>query len=160
MELLVRLLTRPCPDLFEVHPTRKNHFRCVGRSDDIINFLDACSIHPHRIESAVCECDLVESAMAVGDGRPFLIVLVEPKLYPDPNSAEWDILKEKIWKQLASVNVRVFRSARVFSKRCIMFTSPEKGLPKTADHKRTLKRKPTLKLYAREIDELYRDLTS
>jgi len=53
-------------DIFEPHPTLKDHWLYKGRADDVIVFSNGEKLNPVTIEGIVSDHPLVKSALVVG----------------------------------------------------------------------------------------------
>jgi long-chain acyl-CoA synthetase len=64
-------------DLARIGP--RGHIAITGRLKDILVLSTGEKVPPADLEQALTACPLLEQAMVVGDGRPYLTVLVVPK---------------------------------------------------------------------------------
>ncbi|KAJ7450211.1 hypothetical protein FB451DRAFT_1286441 [Mycena latifolia] len=140
-------------DLWRNHPEKKHLWKMVGRIDDVIVHSSGKKTMPAPMEDIVLTSPHVLGAVIFGWGRTHDGILIEPisSLQLDiENTAE--NLRNKIWTVLEEANQTAEPIGRI-SKEMIIFTSPDKPLPRTG--KRTVMRKAALQLYAPEIDALY-----
>ncbi|KAJ5721627.1 NRPS-like enzyme [Penicillium malachiteum] len=142
-------------DLMVRHPTKPNLWRPSARVDDVIVFLNGEKTNPvtfeHQIVSANPE---VTGCLVVGAQRfqaSLMIELAGGKALSVNDRAE---MIEKLWPSIEEANFPTPAHARI-AKSHIIFTSPEKPIPRTG--KGTVQRAGTLMLYAQEIENLYAD---
>jgi long-chain acyl-CoA synthetase len=64
-------------DLVRIGP--RGHIAITGRLKDILVLSTGEKVPPADLEQALAACPLLEQAMVVGDGKPFLTVLVVPR---------------------------------------------------------------------------------
>ena len=97
----------------------------------------------------------VSAALAVGAQRFQAALLVEPKDAAQPTTVtERAKVNERIWPSIIVTNKDAPSHARLL-KSHILFTRPDKPMLRAG--KGTVQRSGTLRLYAGEIDELYKD---
>ncbi|KAH7024499.1 uncharacterized protein B0I36DRAFT_274061 [Microdochium trichocladiopsis] len=149
-------------DLFERHPTLPHHWRHVGRGDDIIVFSNGEKLNPITIEDILSAHPAVAGAVVVGAGRFQAGLLIEPTHNLEEGSSRGDQEKEKkrkelldeIWPVVERANEGTVKHGRIASRDMVIFSTP--GKPFMRAGKGTIQRAATVKLYADEIDEMYR----
>ncbi|KAF5349777.1 hypothetical protein D9758_010224 [Tetrapyrgos nigripes] len=142
-------------DLFEPHPTKEGFWRIVGRIDDVVVQTNGQKTLPGPIEDAVLSSDLVQSAVVFGRQHVHLGVLVELSSGNeiDVNSDnQIERIREQIWPILEKTN-KVLPQYSQICKEMILIASNDKPLPRAA--KGTVNRAASLKLYEREIEDIY-----
>jgi len=103
------------------------------------------------MENVVLTSPDVAAAVMFGWERIHAGILIEPTQSVH-NAAEVSNLRKKLWPFIEEANRRAPALSRIF-KEMIIFTSPDKPLPRTG--KRTVMRKAALKLYTTEINALH-----
>ncbi|KIK63254.1 hypothetical protein GYMLUDRAFT_197778 [Collybiopsis luxurians FD-317 M1] len=69
-------------DALEMHPTsRTTQVRILGRTDDLVVLATGEKVRPTMLEQTVAEHPFVKDALAFGEGRPHLGLLVEVSRY-------------------------------------------------------------------------------
>ncbi|KAL6714200.1 hypothetical protein ACLMJK_008695 [Lecanora helva] len=139
-------------DLFTPHPSRPESWTYSGRKDDIIVFLTGEKTNPTSMEERISSHEEVRSALIVGAQRFQAAVLVELTVTEILSTAEQADVIERLWPIIQEANKQCPRHAQV-DKEHILLVSPEK--PMLRSGKGTVQRRPTLVLYAEEIDALY-----
>jgi MFS family permease/aryl carrier-like protein len=143
-------------DLFSKHPTEPALWKYEGRLDDIIVFSSGEKINPVSMEGVIGSCPEVTGALVVGQGKFQTALLVEVKS-PPTSEAEKQQLKDSIWPFVQKANAASIAHAKI-SKDLILFASSQKPLPRAG--KGTVQRARGVKMYAEEIEELYRNFES
>ena len=144
-------------DLFVRHPLKADLWSWQARADDIIVFLNGEKTNPISMEQHVVSHNAdISAALVVGAQRFQAALLIEPtntKKALDP--AERAAFIERIWPTIEEANRDAPSHARLM-KSHVLFTQPQKPMLRAG--KGTVQRSGTLKLYANEIDALYRDV--
>ena len=144
-------------DLFVRHPSKDkpNLWSWKARADDIIVFLNGEKTNPISAEQYLMTHNTDVSAdLVVGAQRFQAALLVEPKDQTRPMSVtERAKFIERIWPSVEATNKDAPSHARIM-KSHISFTEPDKPMMRAG--KGTVQRSGTLRLYASEIDELYK----
>ncbi|KAI5814930.1 hypothetical protein BZA77DRAFT_371224 [Pyronema omphalodes] len=65
-------------DLFQKHPTKPGHFKYIGRRDDTIVMFNGEKANPIPLENAMRKNKLVDEAIAFGQGKATLGLIVIP----------------------------------------------------------------------------------
>ncbi|KAF7373859.1 General substrate transporter [Mycena sanguinolenta] len=142
-------------DLWINHPEKKYLWKMVGRIDDVIVHSSGEKTVPTPMEDIVLSSPNIAGAVMFGWEHDQAGILIEPipALGIDINNAiEVGELRNKIWPIIEEANQVAPAFSRIF-KEMIIFTAPEKPMPRTG--KGTVMRKATLKVYSPEIDALY-----
>ena len=144
-------------DLFVRHRSKPDLWCWQARADDIIVFLNGEKTNPISMEQHIVSHNAdISAALVVGAQRFQAALLIEPittKKALDP--AERAAFIERIWPTIEEANGDAPSHARLM-KSHVLFTQPQKPMLRAG--KGTVQRSGTLKLYANEIDALYRDV--
>ncbi|KAK8116960.1 uncharacterized protein PG998_005241 [Apiospora kogelbergensis] len=124
----------------EAHP--KTDFAAVGRDDDIIVLATGEKADPLILETALAESPIVKSAVAFGDSRFSLGVIIEPS--------------QALTTTTELVAFRNAVSARVPSADAVVVVPAGMTVPRT--DKGSIARKETHALFAKEIERVYQRL--
>ena len=143
-------------DLFVHHPSKPDLWRWQARADDIIVFLNGEKTNPISMEQHIVSHNAgIAAALVIGAQRFQVALLIEPNPADKAlNPAERAAFIEKIWPTIEEANKDAPSHARL-EKSHILFTQPNKPMLRAG--KGTVQRSGTLKAYASEIDNLYRD---
>lgn len=139
-------------DLFSKHPSKPNLWKYMGRSDDMLVFSNGEKYNPTAMEDVLRSHPEVKGAVVVGHARFQPAALIELKGKPPQSEQERQQLLDSFMPYVANLN----DSAPGFAKlrrTHVTFTRPDK--PMLRADKGTVKRSATIKLYEKEIDELY-----
>ncbi|EUC65708.1 acetyl-CoA synthetase-like protein, putative, partial [Rhizoctonia solani AG-3 Rhs1AP] len=142
-------------DLLIPHPSKSNLWKFVGRVDDQIILLNGEKTNPGPMETEIVKCPLVHGAVVFGQARNQTGVLVELKetsgLLSEMGTGKTKFTRPYIERanQTSSTHSRL-------DKQSIIFSDPARPLPRTP--KGTIPRSAVLKLYARDIEEMYEAL--
>lgn len=134
-------------DLFTPHPTKKHHWKFVGRCDNNIILSVGQNINPEAFEVAIAKHPLVKSATMLGNGRPRPCLILELYSYENTEAqidAIWPIIEEA-FKGRAGYDV-VQRSNIIVAKQ-------DKPIP--LNIKGGIKRPVLYTLYKEEMDACY-----
>ena len=107
----------PVPDLLATNPTKPfSEFRIFGRADDLVVLATGEKVRPTILEQSVAEDPTVSGALAIGDGRFQLGLIIETaphvELAPSSSAAVATYL-EALWSRVNSINKRLDRHAQV-----------------------------------------------
>ena len=145
-------------DLFVRHPSKDKTdlWSWQSRADDIIIFLNGEKTNPISMEQHIVACNRdISAALVVGAQRFQAALLVEPVTDGKVlSAAERAAFIERIWPTVEDANKNAPSHARLM-KSHVLFTQPQKPMLRAG--KGTVQRSGTLKLYADEINALYRD---
>ncbi|KAJ6617595.1 hypothetical protein B0H10DRAFT_2033150 [Mycena sp. CBHHK59/15] len=143
-------------DLWVNHPEKRHLWRIVGRIDDVLVHTSGEKTVPVPMEDIVMGIPSnVVGTVMFGHEREQTGILIElvPELQIDvQNATQVAELRNKIWPIIEDANKIAPAFSRIF-KEMILFTSPDKPLPRTG--KRTVMRKAALNVYTKEIEALY-----
>jgi len=142
-------------DLFEPHPTKKNHWRCVGRRDDVVIFSSGAKLLPMLVEKSVVSSSLIASAFLVGHGRPFPIVLIEPMTQPVSDTEQHTMLSQ-IWQHIRQCNQASPAQGQIASIDHIVLISTTEDL---RNAKGALSRNRVIAQHQNAIDKVYQSST-
>lgn len=137
-------------DLFVQHPTNPNLWKFQGRKDDVLVLSNGEKFNPVNMEGAIVGHPLVRGALIVGTGRFQASLIVEPK--PGLTMSKEEYI-ENIWPAVQKGNSLGPGHGRIFKNK-VVIASDEKPFQRAG--KGTVIRGQTVKLYADEVDALYR----
>ena len=137
-------------DLFSKHPTKPNLWLYEGRVDDVIVFSNGEKFNPSAMEATLRTHPDVNRVIVVGQARFEPAALIE--LRKTPSEEEKKDLLESFTPYLIKIN-EVAPAYAKLQRDHITFTKPDK--PMILADKGTVKRTPTAKAYAEEIDQVY-----
>ncbi|KAI0021598.1 hypothetical protein F4780DRAFT_270976 [Xylariomycetidae sp. FL0641] len=143
----------PMKDLYSKHPTKDNVWLHRGRADDIIVYSTGEKLRPIEMESIITSHPAVKAALVVGAGRFQSSLLIEAVDPPESEEQERALL-EDIWPSAQEANNASPSHARIH-KHMVAFTKMDRPMLRAG--KGTVQRKPTLDLYAAELDAIYDD---
>lgn len=139
-------------DLFTEHPTLLDTYIHVGRTDDIIVFLNGEKTNPVTFEERVAQHPEVRAALVIGHQREEAALLVEPVDDQMLNEADRLALVERIWPTVDECNSVCPRHAQV-SKAKILVAPADMAFLRAG--KGTVQRRSTLARFEAAIDLLY-----
>lgn len=137
----------------EKHP--ETDFAAVGRDDDIIVLATGEKADPLILENMLTDAPLVKSAVAFGDNRFNLGVIVEPQQELH-TSKEESIFRNSVWDIVQAAGQKMDSSARVPSADAIIVVPAGMSVPRT--DKGSIARKEAHTLFARDIEHVYKKL--
>ncbi|KAI0474340.1 hypothetical protein F4859DRAFT_522017 [Xylaria cf. heliscus] len=138
-------------DLYKPHPTLPNHWKFHGRADNIIVFSNGEKLNPITIEQTIEGHPEIKGAVVIGSNKFQAGLLLEPT--KDLTNEEKRELIDRVWCLVEQVNRDTVAHGRV-AKDLITITKQEKPFPRAG--KGTIQRSHIIKLYAEEIDHLYK----
>ncbi|KAF4333936.1 nonribosomal peptide synthetase [Fusarium beomiforme] len=140
-------------DIYEPHPTLKNHWLYKGRADDVIVFSNGEKLNPLTIEGIVSDHPLVKAALVVGQDQFQAALIIEPVPDAQPKGdAEAKALIDKIWPVVEKANAETVAHGRI-TRNLVAIADP--ALPFQRADKGTVQRGKTVKLYSDFISALY-----
>ncbi len=143
----------PTRDIWTPHPEKSNHWRYIGRLDDMICYADGLKYHPAVEETDLCANPLIKSAIMVGDRKEQSALLLELREVANPRTDEdRERLMNNIWPTIVEANALAPSVAQI-TKSHIIFATAEKPFVRAG--KDTVVRRLTIDLYREEIDQLY-----
>ncbi|EJT98656.1 acetyl-CoA synthetase-like protein [Dacryopinax primogenitus] len=135
------------------HPTRKNRYRILGRSDDQIMHSTGEKTNPGPLENIILGSPLIKSAVYFGRARTQAGVIIEPFI-PVKDRSEDAIaaFRNKIWPYIERANQFGPSHSRVF-KEYVLVADSSKPLARTP--KGSIARSMVLAEYEQEIEQIY-----
>ncbi|KAI0343640.1 acetyl-CoA synthetase-like protein [Trametopsis cervina] len=144
-------------DLLEVNPLRPtSEFRIAGRADDLIVLATGEKVRPTQLEQHVAEDVRVRGAVAFGDARFQLGLLVEaaPQCALDVHDAlAVEAYIDAIWPAVERGNAETDRHGRV-AREMVLVTTPD-SVPLVRTPKGNAPRAANVELFKERIDALY-----
>ena len=138
--------------IWRKHPTKAILWCSEGRTDDIIVFSNGEKFNPLGMEQTIETYPLVSSALVVSTGHFQSCLLIELRDPPDSSSTGFQLpLVESVWSSVRSANEKCGNHGRI-DKNFILFSTRDKPFLRAG--KGSNQRRATIKLYAREIDEM------
>ena len=141
-------------DLFSRHPTKPGLWKHRGRADDIIVFLTGEKTNPTTMEEHINSHPEVRAALVAGAQRFQAALLIELVAEKKLSAAERAEALERIWPTIQESNKDCPTHA-IIDKSHILFVDPDKPMLRAG--KGTVQRRPTISLYAEELQALYDD---
>ncbi|KAI0870150.1 hypothetical protein GGS24DRAFT_122083 [Hypoxylon argillaceum] len=138
-------------DLYKPHPTLPNHWKFDGRADNFIVFSNGEKLNPITIEQTIEGHPEIKGAVVIGSNKFQAGLLLEPA--KDLTNEEKRGLIDRVWCLVEQVNRATVAHGRV-AKELITTTSQGKPFPRAG--KGTIQRSTIIKLYAEEIEYLYK----
>ncbi|KAL9005017.1 MAG: hypothetical protein Q9188_002198 [Gyalolechia gomerana] len=129
-------------------------FRAVGRTDDLIVLANGEKVMPQILESALFENEHVRAAMAFGEGRFELGVIVQPS--SPVQLSDYDSFRSLMWPIILKAMRSMDAHARIASKEAIVVVSYDTVLPRS--DKGSLMRREVYQLFDAEIAAVYASL--
>ena len=122
-------------DLLEVNPDAPaTEFRIAGRADDLIVLATGEKIRPTNIEAAVSDEPLVRAALAFGDGRFQIGLIVEAAAHVELDLSDVKAVSEyvaRIWPAVEHANGMADSHAEVTREMLVITTPHTKPLLRT-----------------------------
>ncbi|KAJ7447946.1 hypothetical protein B0H11DRAFT_1823264 [Mycena galericulata] len=143
-------------DLWVPHPRKEHLWNLIGRLDDVILLSSGETMMPTLMEDVVVSSPYVAASVIFGNGcdKPGILIQPIPAHQSNiTNTHEVSELKNTIWPIIAEANEAAPAFTRI-QKDMILFTSPDKPLPRTVI-KGTVSRRAAVDLYAAEISMIY-----
>ncbi|KAF7789287.1 hypothetical protein EIP86_000228 [Pleurotus ostreatoroseus] len=144
-------------DLLITNPARPNQeFRIAGRADDLIVLATGEKVRPTALEAAVSEHPLVKAALAFGDKKFQLGLLVEaaPHVELDiSNKLSVEAYVQKIWPAIEYANQVMDAHAEVTRDMVLVTTPSTRPLLRTP--KGSVPRQPNVNEFHDEIEAVY-----
>ena len=138
-------------ELYQQHPTLKQMWKNVGRTDDILAFSNAEELNPVDCEKIVTGRPSVRACLYTGQARFQAALIVEPRQSVSSAEEKIDLL-DKIWPTIVYANSQCVGAGRI-SRELVLFTHQSKPLPKT--ERGTIRRMLAAEPYKEELDRLY-----
>ncbi|KAI1097600.1 male sterility protein-domain-containing protein [Jackrogersella minutella] len=118
---------------------------------DIITFSNGEKLNPTTIEEQVEHHRLVKGTLVFGSGYSQAGLLVELFEHPKSDQETQETI-DRIWPSVENVNKETVSHGQI-SREFIIFSNPQRPLPRGG--KGSIQRENAVKLYQKEIDELY-----
>lgn len=147
----------PVQDLLQCNPRAPDsQFKILGRADDLIVLATGEKVLPRMMEMTVANDCRVKEAIAFGDGRFNIGLVVEASIDLNvKDEGEMSAYVEEIWPSVQAGNEFTDNHGKITSKGMIVVTTPShKQLART--DKGSLARKTIVQDFAEEIDAAYR----
>ncbi|KAI9812571.1 MAG: hypothetical protein M1827_004560 [Pycnora praestabilis] len=141
-------------DLWRKHPTKADHWKYVGRTDDLVVLTGEVKLYPTNMEKELEKHETIRSALIGGQGKLRPFVLLELAGETPASEAERERSIEKIWSAVEAANELCAEKGRL-TRPLVAIAAPEKPFVKI--WKGTLDRRATIKLYEREVKTLYEE---
>ena len=143
----------PTKDLYSRHPNKPDHWRCIGRNDDVLVLSNGEKLNPVDTEGRIANAHpSVTGALVIGQGRFAPGLLLEIRDLDTSDPLECAQLIAKIWPLVQAASRDAPGHGRL-SKELILLTTASKPFLRTP--KLSIRRKPTIDLYADEIAQMY-----
>ena len=128
-------------------------YSAIGRNDDMIVLATGEKIVPTILESMLSQSELVKAALAFGDGRFEIGVLLEPMEQLAPDNVER--FKLLVWPIIQEANRQMDAQSWISSQYAVIVVEPN-SIPR-AD-KGTVMRREAYKVFEEDINKAYMDL--
>ncbi|KAJ5673778.1 hypothetical protein N7462_009217 [Penicillium macrosclerotiorum] len=135
-------------DLFIPHPSKPGLWRFHSRTDDIISLATGYRVWPIPMETVLAEDPHISGALMVGNDRPEVLLLVEPRQSPQVDRMSKREFIDAIWPTIVQANAKAPEYGKIRRSR-ILLCQPNLGFFRTP--KGTISRKPTESLYSEYI---------
>ncbi|KAJ6103788.1 hypothetical protein N7486_004010 [Penicillium sp. IBT 16267x] len=144
-------------DLFTPHPTKPGLWSFYSRIDDIIVLANNQRVWPIPMEAIISGDPLITGAVVVGNGRPEVLLLVEPRSSPEIDRVSKKEFIDAIWPMIAQANGIAPAHGKIRRSR-IALSQPNLGFIRAP--RGTILRKPTESLYSEYITAAFVDGTT
>lgn len=143
-------------DLFSAHPdpSKPHHWKHESRTDDMIVFNSGCNFNPRIHEHLIASHPAVQACILIGTGRHCAAVIIELRNghYTEDDGEKEKVLDE-IWPMIQRANA-VADTIGQLRRDYVIFASKERPFGITG--KGTVQRGKAVKMYKKEIEEIYR----
>lgn len=144
-------------DLFVPHPSKTGLWRFYSRTDDIIVLSNGHKVWPIPMETQLADDPHISGVLMVGNGRPEVFLLVEPRQgLPVDRMSKKEFI-DAIWPTVAKANAIAPEYGKIRRSRIIL-SQPNLGFFRAPEG--TISRKPTESLYAEYISGTFIDSTA
>jgi nucleoside-diphosphate-sugar epimerase len=144
-------------DLLECNPKHpETQFKILGRNDDLLVLANGEKVLPRILESTISALENVKAAVACGEGRFELGIIIEPGKPIGPEEVVGFV--DYVWPHINEVNQQMDEHARVSSKSMVIVATDGKSIPRS--DKGSCMRKETYRIFEREIADAYERLES
>ncbi|KAL5361508.1 hypothetical protein BJX96DRAFT_185315 [Aspergillus floccosus] len=127
----------------------KHHLRAVGRKDDLIVLANGEKLVPRVLETLLMQDERVKSAVAFGEGKFEIGVIVEST----NEITDEENFKAALWPIVLEAGAQMDSHAQVSSPSSIVLATPEKPIPRS--DKGSILRRETYRVYEEEISRVY-----
>lgn len=141
-------------DLMVRHPTKPHLWRPCARLDDVLVFLNGEKTNPVSMEHHIVSVNPQVTGCLVAGAQRFQAALIVQLGDGSVAVKDHTSMIDQLWPSIEEANSVCPAHARI-SKSHILFTPP--GRPMLRSGKGTVQRALTLKLYEKEIENIYRD---
>lgn len=147
----------PVQDLLQCNPAQpERQFKILGRADDLLVLATGEKVLPRMMEMTVSNDLRVKDAIAFGDGRFNIGLIVEANVAIDVTDvAQVERYIDTIWPSVQAGNEFTDAHGKIASKSMIIVTTPTYKVLARTD-KGSLTRKTIVKDFATEIDAAYK----
>ena len=136
-------------DQLEFNPKNRSEVRILGRNDDLLVLATGEKVLPHPLEQAMEQHPSIRRAIAFGNGRSELGILIEPiSELPDHNT-----FIEEIWPNVLAANKLMDSHAWISTKSAVLVKPAHKEIP--LSDKGSPQRREVYKVFEPEIAEVY-----
>ncbi|KAJ5112356.1 hypothetical protein N7532_000401 [Penicillium argentinense] len=139
-------------DLFIPHPSKPGLWRFYSRTDDILVLSSNQIVWPIPMEAVLAGDPHIAGALVVGNGRPEVLLLIEPRPGPQVARMSKKEFIDAIWPSIAQANSIAPEYGKIRRSR-IVLSQPNLGFFRAP--KGTISRKPTESLYAEYIAAVF-----
>ncbi|KAK2036916.1 transferase [Colletotrichum somersetense] len=140
-------------DLFIKHPTKKHHWKFYARKDDMIVTKFAWNVNPAFVEHIVGQHPAIKHVVVGGTGRMHICALIE---LVDPDAAPADEVLQSIIQPLVQKSNAIMDQAGQLAMERVLLSDKDK--PFVLAGKANVQRAATLRLYEKEIKDMYAGL--
>lgn len=144
-------------DLLVCNPTNPaGEFRIAGRADDLIVLATGEKVRPNLLEQRVAEHPLVRGALAFGDGRFQLGLIVEAAPHVPLDTADENAVRDyvdRVWPAVVAGNEVTDHHGRV-TREMVIVTHPS-AQPLARTPKGSIPRGPNVAIFKDQVDTLY-----
>ncbi|KAJ5765091.1 hypothetical protein N7520_004650 [Penicillium odoratum] len=144
-------------DLFIPHPTKSGLWSFHSRKDDIIVLANDQRVWPIPMENIISGDRLINGALVVGNGRPEVLLLVEPRSSPEVDRMSKKEFIDAIWPIIVEANGIAPAHGKIRRSR-IALSQPNLGFIRAP--RGTIARMPTESLYSEYITAAFVDGTT
>ncbi|EFQ36824.1 transferase [Colletotrichum graminicola] len=137
-------------DLFIKHPTKKHHWKFYARKDDMIVTKFAWNVNPAFVEHIIGQHPAIKHVVVGGMGRMHICALFE---LVDPDAAPADEVLQNIIRPLVQKSNAIADQGGQLAMERVLLSHKDK--PFLLAGKVNVQRAATLKLYEKEIEDMY-----
>ncbi|KAK5628286.1 hypothetical protein RRF57_004001 [Xylaria bambusicola] len=148
-------------DKLKRRPGEGRDVQLLGRSDDLIVLANGEKVMPQILERSLGQLAGVQAALAFGEGRFEIGVLIEPsqqQLQDDNMDTLRQNLMDSIWAEIQILNPTLDSHARILDPTAICILDPGERLPRS--DKGSVTRAEAYRQFDSEINSVYASLSS